>query len=167
MRQIKAAPITKENFQPYGSFASMLNPQGNCFPGEDSAFYPDPVQLSVSGDVQIAFSPLTAQRKKQYIVTRSEYHDWTGEGILFLDDDAVFHVAPPSKHEIVPEKTEAFIVPKGTLVKLNTGVWHLTPMPLHNDVLHMMIVMPERVYANDCVVVDYPPEQYIEIVYED
>lgn len=57
MRTIKAVPITNENFRPYGSFASMLNPTGNCFAGEESSFYPDQVQLFVSGNVQIAFSP--------------------------------------------------------------------------------------------------------------
>ena len=67
---------------------------------------------------------------------------------------------------ITPEKTEAFIVPKGTLIKLNTGVWHLTPNPLHNDVLHLMIVMPERVYGNDCIVCDFPEEEYIEVIYQ-
>jgi ureidoglycolate lyase len=164
MRTIKAVPITNENFRPYGAFANMLNLTGNRFPGEGSTFYPDPVQLFVSGNVQIAFSPLTVDKPEKMLVTKSEYHDFTGEGIFFIDDDAVMHVAPPSSHVITPEKTEAFIIPKGTLVKLNTGVWHLSPYPIHNDVLHLMIVMPERVYANDCVVCDFPESEYIEIV---
>lgn len=164
MRTIKAVPVTNENFRPYGAFASMLNPEGNCFAGEESAFYPDPVQLSVSGDAQVAFSPLTVKKPERMIVTRSEYHDHTGEGILFLDDDAVMHVAPPSNRVVTPEATEAFIIPKGTLVKLNTGVWHLSPWPITSDVLHLMIVMPERVYANDCVVCDFPEAEWLEIV---
>lgn len=163
MRKIKAVPISVENFRPYGSFVNALEPEGNCFPGEESCFYPDPVTLSVSGREQIAFSPLTVNRPDRMEVTKAEYHDWTGEGILFLDDDAVMHVAPPSKREVVPQKTEAFIVPKGTLVKLNTGVWHLSPYPVHNDVLHLLIVMPERVYANDCILCDFPQEEYLEI----
>ena len=70
----------------------------------------------------------------------------------------------PDIHVIVPEKTEAFIVPKGTLVKLNTGVWHLAALPVHNDVLHVMIILPERVYANDCTVCDYPEDRQVEIL---
>jgi ureidoglycolate lyase len=62
------------------------------------------------------------------------------------------------------EKTEAFIIPKGTLVKLNTGVWHLSPYPIHERVLHLMIIMPERVYGNDCVVCDFPEAEHLEIV---
>ena len=98
------------------------------------------------------------------IVRAAEYHNWTGEGIFFIDDDAVMHVAPPSKHVVTPEKTEAFLVPKGTLVKLNTGVWHLSPYPVHKNLLHLMIIMPERVYGNDCIVCEFKEEDYLEIV---
>ena len=83
-----------------------------------------------------------------------------GKRVLLPDPKADCAMA----HVITPEKTEAFIIPKGTLVKLNTGVWHLSPYPIHNEVLHLMIVMPERVYGNDCVVCDYPEDQHIEIV---
>lgn len=34
MITIKAKPITNDNFRPYGTFASMLDPVGNCFPGD-------------------------------------------------------------------------------------------------------------------------------------
>ena len=163
MITIKAVPITAENFRPYGSFASMLAPVGNCFPG-DATFYPDQVELNVQGGKPITFSPLTVKKPERMIVTQAEYHNYTGEGVLVLDDDAVIHVAPPSNRTIVPEKTEAFIVPRGTLVKLNTGVWHLAALPLHNELLHVMIILPERVYANDCIVCDYPADRQVEIL---
>ena len=163
MKTIKAIPITAENFRPYGSFASMLDPRGNCFPG-DNTFYPDQVELNVQGGKPITFSPLTVKKPERMIVSQAEYHNYTGEGVFVIDDDAVIHVAPPSNHVIVPEKTEAFIVPKGTLVKLNTGVWHLAALPVHNDLLHVMIILPERVYANDCVVCQYPEDRQVEIV---
>jgi len=163
MITIKAVPITHENFRPYGAFASMLAPTGNCFPG-DATFYPDQVALSASKGIPVAFSPLTVKKPERMIVSQAEYHNYTGEGVFVIDDDAILHVAPPSNHVIVPEKTEAFIVPRGTLVKLNTGVWHLAALPVHNDVLHVMIVLPERTYANDCVVCDYPEDRQVEIV---
>ena len=163
MRKIKALPITNENFRPYGSFYNMLKPEGNCFPGEESSFFPDAVQLAVNRDCQIGFSDLVVKKPPEMIITKSEYHNWTGEGLFFIDDDAVLHVAPPSKHQITPEKTEAFLVPKGTIVKLNTGVWHMAPFPVHEEVLHIMIIMPERVYGNDCYICEYPEEDYIEI----
>ena len=162
MRTIKAVPITNENFRPYGSFASMLEPQGNCFPG-DATFYPDQLELNIQGGKPVTFSPLTVKKPERMIVDKAEYHNFTGEGVFVIDDDAIIHVAPPSNCTIVPEKTEAFIVPKGTLVKLNTGVWHLAALPVHNDLLHVMIILPERVYANDCIVCEYPEDQWVEI----
>ena len=163
MLTIKAVPITHENFRPYGSFAPMLAPSGDCFPG-DATFYPDQVELNVAKGLPVTFSPLTVKKPERMIVTQAEYHNYTGEGVFVIDDDAILHVAPPSNRVIVPEKTEAFIVPKGTMVKLNTGVWHLAALPVHNDVLHVMIVLPERTYANDCIVCDYPEDRQVEIV---
>ena len=50
------------------------------------------------------------------------------------------------------------------MVKLNTGVWHLAPFAMDRDEAHVLIALPERIYFNDCIVVDYEKEQYIEIV---
>ena len=37
-------------------------------------------------------------------------------------------------------------------------------LPVHNDVLHVMIVLPQRVYANDCTVCEYPVDRQVEIL---
>ena len=145
MKCIKAKPITAENFQLYGQFTDLLNPSGYSL----GDFYQDRVKMSVSGDYAVAFSPLVVHKQDPMIVTQAEYHNTTQEGILCLDDDFVLHVAPPSK-EPVPEQTEAFIVPKGT-------------MPLHQETAHVLIVLPERIYKNDCIVVDYSEEQQVRI----
>ena len=159
MRQIKAQKLTAEAFSKYGSFYDLVNPEG-CSLG---AFYNDKVALPVSGQVPVTFSSLKMEKPEKLIVDAAEFHNYTGEGILPLDGDVVIHVAPPTK-EPVPELTEAFIVPKGTVVKLNTGVWHLAPLPIKEDVVHILIVLPERVYANDCTVVEYPEEDQMEII---
>lgn len=161
MNKIKARPITTESFAPYGSFISILKPAGNHL----GDFYHDQVILPVSGSMPIAFSPLVIQKPEKMIVTAAEYHNTTGEGIVVMDDDAVIHVAPPSNQPI-PELTEAFIVPKGTLVKLNTGVWHMGAIPVHESELHVLIILPERIYKNDCTVVEYDPKQQFEIEIE-
>ena len=71
MKTIKAIPITHENFRPYGSFASMLDPKGNCFPG-DATFYPDQVELNVQGGRPITFSPLTVKKPERMIVSQAD-----------------------------------------------------------------------------------------------
>ena len=84
--------------------------------------------------------------------------------IMPLNDDMIIHVAPASAGTPVPELAQAFIVPKGSMVKLNSAIWHLAPLPVSADELTAMIVLPECTYANDCTVVDFKPEQYFEIV---
>ena len=93
-----------------------------------------------------------------------EYHTTSPELILPLNDDMIIHVAPASGGTPVPEWTKAFVVPKGTLVKINTAVWHLAPLPVSEDVLHAMIILPECTYVNDCTVVELNEEQQFEIV---
>lgn len=159
MKKIKAQPLTKENFSTYGNFANILNPEGNHL----GNFYADQVIFPVSGEMPVAFSTLICEKPEKMIVTTAEFHNTTGEAFVTLDDDIVLHVAPPSK-EPVPKLTEAFIVPKGTVVKLNTGVWHLSAIPINIEKAHVLIVLPERTYCNDCIVVDYEEEDYIEIV---
>jgi ureidoglycolate lyase len=158
MRKIKAQLISKENFSPYGTFSAMIEPSGNHL----GSFYHDRVMFPVSGNVPFAFSALVSEKPEKMIITAAEYHNYTGEGVLPLDDDVVIHVAPPS-NKPVPELTEAFIVPRGTFVHLNTGVWHMAALPIHKDKVHVLIALPERTYFNDCTVVEYSPEEQFEI----
>ena len=158
MKTIKAKPITVDNFHFYGQFTDILHPEGFSL----GDFFNDRVKMNMSGNMNLAFSPLLVHKEDRMVVRQVEYHNTTQEGILCLDDDVVVHVAPPSK-DPVPEETEAFIVPKGTLVCLNLAVWHYSAMPLHLDTAHVLIILPERIYKNDCIVVDYPEDQQIEI----
>lgn len=158
MRKIKAQLISKENFSPYGTFSAMIEPSGNHL----GSFYHDRVMFPVSGNVPFAFSALVSEKPEKMIITAAEYHNYTGEGVLPLDDDVVIHVAPPS-NKPVPELTEAFIVPRGTFVHLNIGVWHMAALPIHKDKVHVLIALPERTYFNDCTVVEYSPEEQFEI----
>ncbi|MGO5052951.1 ureidoglycolate lyase [Lachnospiraceae bacterium LCP25S3_G4] len=158
MRTIEAKKLTKETFEPYGSYYDLMNPSGNTF-GE---FFPDHVIFPVSGQVPMTCSALQVPRRESMVVTSSEYHDKTGEGMICMDSDVVIHVAVPSV-DPVPEKIEAFYIPRGTVVYLNIGVWHLAPFPVDAMVAHMMILLPQRTYKNDCVVVEYDEKDQVEI----
>ncbi|MBQ0058751.1 MAG: ureidoglycolate lyase [Lachnospiraceae bacterium] len=159
MRTIKAKPITAENFRAFGEFASVMNPSGMNF-GE---FYRDQVLMPVSGEMPMAFSPLVVRKADKMIVETAEIHDKTPEMSVCLDDDIVLHVAPASNGP-VPELTEAFIVPQGTIVRVNAGVWHFAAMPINKEVAHVIIGLPERTYKNDCTVVNYSDDDKVEIV---
>lgn len=159
MRQIKAQPLSAEAFAPYGTFCSITEPKG--FHMGD--FYRDQVKMHVSGSQNVAFSPLMMYKADVMAVKLAEYHNTTGEGIIAMDDDLVIHVAPASP-EAVPELTEAFIVPKGTMVCLHVGTWHCGGYCLNKNEAHALIVLPERTYKNDCVVVNYEEKDWMQIV---
>ena len=160
MRKIKAEKITVEKFAPFGSFVSVTEPAGYSLKGEIHNFYPDRVTGTMVGTM--AFSPI-AVRKAPRIIKQCEYHTSSWEGIMPVDDDMIIHVSPASGSYPEVDETKAFIVPKGTFVKLNAAIWHLAPLPLNADVLHAMIVLPECTYARDCPVIDLKDEDVFEI----
>lgn len=159
MRCIKAKEITAENFGLYGTFTDLLNPQGTSL----GDFYPDRLLEPAKSSVPLAFSPLIVRKPEQMRVDTVEYHNYTGEILLPLDTDVVIHVAPPST-VLVPEKTEAFIVRKGTIVRFNAGVYHYCPYSIEKDEGRVLIVLPERTYMNDCVLFKYEEKDCMEIV---
>ena len=54
-------------------------------------------------------------------------------------------------------------IPKGTVVRLNAGVWHKDSFAVEQDEVHTMICLPERTYKRDCVILPYGEENWIEI----
>ncbi len=160
MREIEAVQLSKDAFDAFGSYYNLVSPTGHNL----GDFYHDHVLYSVSGNEPIGFSALLTHRKEEMIITAAEYHNTTAEILLPLDGDIIIHVAPPS-NKPVPEQTKAFVVPQGTVVRLNTGVWHLAPFAVGQEVVHVMVALPERIYRNDCVVVDYKEEEFIQICF--
>lgn len=158
MRIVKAKQLSKDEFEKYGSYTDVTSPHGYGLGG----FYPDRVGFPVSGEMPLGISALKSERIEPMRVTKAEYHNKTSEGICCLNDDVVIHVAPASDVP-VPELTEAFYVPKGTFVRLNPGVWHMAALPVHEAEAQVMILLPERTYVNDCIVVEYKEEDWIEI----
>ena len=162
MKTIKAMPITHEEFAPFGQFYSMGNPDGYSLSGEIHKFFPD--RIVADSNHRIGYSPITVKKPEKMIITQQEYHTTTWEMILPLDDDMILHCAPASAGRVVTDDVKAFIVPKNTLVKMNTAIWHLAPLPANNDMLTAMIILPECTYMNDCTVVDLKEDEQFEII---
>jgi hypothetical protein len=73
-------------------------------------------------------------------------------------------VAPASNGKAVTNLTRAFIVPKGTLLKFKTGIWHMCPYPIDVDELKALIILPEGIYMNDCRVIELSDQDKFEVV---
>ncbi|MGI6162162.1 MAG: ureidoglycolate lyase [Christensenellales bacterium] len=160
MRKINAKPISVENFMPFGYYTNVLHPTGNNL-GE---FYYDKIRFPVSGEMPIALSPSIVRRTERMLITMAECHSKTCEGIFAVDDDMILHLAPPTLTP-KPELTEAFIIQQGMAVCIHAGVWHLSAIPLNKKEAHVLIILPERTYYNDCITVNYEEKDYMEVLH--
>ncbi len=164
MKKIKVQKLTPEAFAPFGTYYDMLRPTGVSLNGPLHYFYPD--RVSEAYPERLGFSQITVKKPTQMIITQAEHHFTTPECIIPLNDDMIIFVSPATADYPVIEEVRAFLVPKGTLVKMATAVWHLIPLPVSEYYLHAMIILPETIYARDCPVIDLKEEDYFEIVME-
>ena len=162
MLKFKIEQLSAEAFKPFGHYYNMDDPQGYSLDGPLHKFYPDRLWDAYAGHV--GFSAIRVRKPEKMIVDTIEYHTTTSEIILPINGDMILHVAPASAGTPVTHLTKVFLVPKGTMVQMNAGVWHLAPLPAEVDELHALIILPECTYANDCTVLDLPEEQQFEIV---
>jgi ureidoglycolate lyase len=161
MRTIKASTLTHGGIAPYGAMVDMVKPKGFSLDGALHRFFPDRVMVYSEDD--FAFSPLEVKKPDKMVIDAMEMHELADEIILPLDDDVVIYVAPTTPERPDTKKAEAFVVPQGTLVKLNRGVWHLAPLPVHKPAVHVLIGLPQRTYALDCEVVPLSEDELFEI----
>jgi Ureidoglycolate hydrolase. len=164
MKQVSVKKLTVEGFKEYGYFANLINPDSRKFAFETVAFHPDMVFLDLGQVNKAAFS-VTRVEKRPLIIDAVEYHNFSGEGMLPLDGDVLMHLAPPTQgNELQLDSIEVFYIPKGTIVSLRKGVWHCAPYAINTDFVNMLVVLPERTYANDCYFMPLPEAEQIEIV---
>jgi len=150
MRTIKIENLSAEAIRPFGSYANMLDPVPEDVGKAPTAFYPDLVQQGLGRDSAPSYSTCRVE-KRPWVVDFAEYHAATCEGILPLDNDILIHVGPPSHPRMgTPvDKFRIFRVPRGTMVVLRPGVWHGAPFTANDQPANVLIVLPERTYAND------------------
>ena len=150
---LKVKEITLESFSKYGTFANMIDPDACKIGNEPVEFYRDMLTLDSGRPGSTAFS-ICRVIKRPLTIDFIEYHSFAGEGVLPLDGDILLSVAPATGNGDVPyNEIEVFLVPKGTMVTIRPGVWHCAPFAQKAHCVNVLIVLPERTYANDCIVV--------------
>jgi ureidoglycolate lyase len=165
VKTVNVQELSVEAFLPFGTFVCHLDPGESKSSGRPVAFIPDMLQVNMGGHSIVSFSTCRVE-KREPVIGFSEYHTSCGEGILPLDNDVLIHVGPPTSARVgLPvDKLQVFRIPKGTAVSLRPGVWHGAPFAIGEAAANVLIVLPERTYANDCVVVLHEEEQKVEIV---
>jgi ureidoglycolate lyase len=164
MKTVKIEELQTEAFLPFGRFARLINPDGEKLGAGPVEFFRDQVQQDLGGCTIASFST-TRVEKRDFVITMSEYHSRCGEAIMPLDNDVLIHVAPatPPNGVVPADKIRVFRVPKGTMVTLRPGVWHGAPWTVSGQPANVLVVLPERTYANDGVFVKHSEADQIKI----
>ena len=164
MRSVAMEELSVEKFLPFGSYAKLIDPKAERLGSSPIEFFPDILQQSLGGTTDLSFS-VCRVTKKDLVIDNTEYHNYTGEGILPLDNDVLIYVAPatPPNTDVPLDKIKVFRVPKGTMVVLRPGVWHYAPFAINDSPVNVLIVLPERTYVNDCVIIEIPEADQIAI----
>ena len=167
MKQVKIQQLSRENFHKFGSYAMQIDPMDSPATGPKDApiaFFRDMLQQDLGGVVP-SFSTCRMQYRPM-IVTDAEFHDYTSEVSMPLDQDCVVWCAPAGAGKDCPvDEIEAFFVPKGCMLMLRPGVWHHAAYAVENRALNVMIVLPERAYATDCYCVSLDADKQVELVF--
>jgi ureidoglycolate lyase len=163
MKEIGVKELTAANFWPNGTYAELIDPVTIKIGSEPIEFFRDMGQLDLGLSHTASFS-VCRVIKRPFIIDITEMHTSCGEGLLPLDGDVLLHAGPASAPGEVPlDGFEIFKVPKGTFVSLRPGVWHHAPFAYHAEKVNVLIVLPERAYANDCSTYKIPAESQIKI----
>ncbi len=163
MKLVAFKELSLEGFLPYGAYVNLINPSTEKIGEEPIEFYRDMALLGLGGNTSVSFS-ICHVLKREPVINVIEYHTACGEGILPIDGDVLIHVAPATPNGVAPfDRIEVFRAPKGTLVTIKPGVWHHAPFAYQCDIVNTLIVLPERTYAHDCIVVEIPESEHLKI----
>ncbi|MFW5986151.1 MAG: ureidoglycolate hydrolase, partial [Halanaerobiales bacterium] len=78
--------------------------------------------------------------------------------------DVVMHVGIATPEGEFPlDEIEIFRVPRGTMAVIRPGVWHHAVFADGSECVNTLIVLPERTYVNDCIVVELEEKDQIKI----
>ena len=163
MPSAKIESLTLESFEPYGYFSTMIDPKTEKIGAPPVEFYRDMLQLDLGLATKASFSGCRVEKRPE-VVDVTEYHSSCGEAMLPLDNDILIHVAPATVNGVVPyDRVRIFSIPRGTLVILKPGIWHHAPFVDKGEYANVLIVLPERAYANDCQVSHLEGDQQVNI----
>ena len=155
---VQIETLEPTRFAPFGSYTNLIQPVGPQIGSSPITFYRDMLPLELAGKTP-SFCVCRIEPRAG-VIDVMEYHSNTGEGILPLDGDVFVQVAPATPRDAAfpADEVRVFRVPLGTMLCLRPGVWHHAPFVLEGTV-NVLIVLPERTYANDCTVLELAPRQ--------
>ncbi|MBS2212681.1 DUF4867 family protein [Carboxylicivirga mesophila] len=164
MKTIQVESLSQEAFKSFGTYANLINPAGERLGAKPVEFFRDQLQLDVNGALPLSYSCCRVE-KREYVINILEYHTSCCEAVLPLDNDILLQVGPATVNgdEIPYDRIRVFYVPQGTVVTLRPDVWHWGPFTVNDKPANILINLPERTYANDCVVKELSEKDWMRI----
>lgn len=165
MKSLEMCELADMDFKVFGYFEKMIKPKTEKISAAENVdFYRDMISLQLGAGNAASFSICKVSRGEP-VVGLIEYHNHTEEAILPLDGDIAIAIGPATPPGVIPaDSLKVVHIPRGIMVVLNMGVWHSGPFVLKTDPVHILVALPERTYANDCVVETLKPDDGITIV---
>lgn len=163
MLTIPVRSLKQTDFADLGTYYNILDPSGFHRGG----FYHDKVLFPVSGgSMPVSFSSYVVEKPAEMVISSAEYCRVSPKGILPMDGDVICFAAPPSR-VVYPSLMQAFIIPQGTLVVLNAGVWQRGCYAAHEgSKVHTLIILPQLAHKLEMESIELPYGEWVQIVEE-
>lgn len=150
MRTIQAKPLSPESFRKYGVYQNLLDDASmGCNSVNPAGFFPDLITLNFGTTTLPSVCCCSVTKIEKNIIRSMEAHQYTCEGLLPIDADVIIFVGTLPPTGLTTETLEAFLVPKGTFVKLNPLIVHGTQYCVDTPQAHILCMLPERTFRND------------------
>ena len=150
MKQIKAKPLCEQSFKKYGVFQNLLDDESMGTNSINPAgFFPDLITLNFGTTTLPSVCCCSVAKGEKNIIGSMEAHQYTCEGLLPIDADVIIFVGVMGREGLSVDNLEAFIIPRGTFVKLNPLIVHGTQYCVNTDSAHILCMLPERTFKND------------------
>lgn len=164
MQSITVKQLSKENFEKYGVYTDLMDPMHPFYKRGQPQFYSDLLKVDLGKHTGASISVGIEKKRSKNTIEFAEFHRYTGEGMMALNDDVIIYLAPATGKKVPPfSYFEAFYIPKGVFVSIKAGIWHGCQLPVKQETVYNMIVLPELTYANDMYCYFFKEEEKISI----
>lgn len=162
MRNLSISPLSQAAFQQFGWYRRLPEPEANAIGEPPITFFRDLIGQPTGSTASYS---ICRMQPRPLLIDTIEHHNHCHEAMLPLTGDMIIHVAPAVPLDAPPplNQLQAFRFPRQTMVILRPGVWHHAAFALDDQPLDVLIVLPERTYANDCIVAELEEDRQTRI----
>jgi ureidoglycolate lyase len=165
MKTIIAQSLCTAAFRQYGTFQNLLDHEELAAASvQKKGFFADVIPLNFGTTTLPSVSVCHVEKEERNVIGFVEAHRYTCEGLLPLDADVVIYVGRVIRGDLSPETIEAFLVPRGTFVKLEPLILHGRQFVTGAPEAHILCMLPQRTYNNDMLFKVLGEQEQLEVV---